>query len=257
MTTVVCFKWVVAAPDLRVDPASGAIDVGRARREISSYDRNTLEAARLVAAAQGGRAVGLTAGAITPAGLKDALARGLDEVIHVPLDETAPVDGHVTAHLLAAAIRTIDGADLVLTTEGSADSYAHETAPRVAELLGWPVVTNAVAVDVAGGRLRATRVLDDALEVVEVTLPAVVSVVPEIAAAPIPGLSAVLAAAKKPRTELAVGSLGLPADAATPRCRAERTAGVLTARRGLRYEGSPDEIAAALVAALEQDGVLA
>lgn len=257
MSTVVCFKWVVAAGDLRTDSATGEIDAGRARREISPYDRNTIEAARLVASARGDRLVGLTVGAVTPAGLKDALARGLDEVVHVPLDERAPVDGHVTANLLAAAVRAIEGTDLVLATEGSADSYAHETAPRLAELLGWPVVTNAVSLVVDGVRLRATRVLDDALETVEAELPAVVSVVPEIASAPIPGLTAVLAAATKPRTELTVERLGLDVETTTPRCRPTSTTGFLTARRGLRYHGTPDEIAAALVAALERDGVLA
>ncbi|HEY0117401.1 MAG TPA: hypothetical protein VGC04_01340 [Cellulomonas sp.] len=257
MSTVVCFKWVVVAGDLRTDPETGELDVSRARHEIAPYDRNTIQAARLVASARSGPVVGLTAGSITPAGLKDALARGLDEVVHVPLDEQAPLDGHVTAHVLAAAIGTLEGADLVLTTEGSADSYAHETAPRVAELLGWPVVTNARSVEMNGSRLRATRVRDDDLETVEVDLPAVVSVVPEVAAAPIPGLTAVLAAAKKPRLVLTVPELGLGPDATTPRCRPVGTRGFLTARRGIRYEGSPSEVATALVDALDRDGVLA
>lgn len=256
MTTVACFKWVVAADELRTDAATRQLDVGRARREISPYDRNAIEAARLLARSRGDRTVGLTAGAVTPAGLKDALARGLDEVVHVPLDDGTPVDGHVTAHVLAAAVRAIDGADLVLTAEGSADSYAHETAPRLAELLGWPVVTNALSVQVDGARLRATRVLDDYLEGVEVALPAVVSVVPEAAPAPIPGLTAVLAAAKKPRTALTVSGLGLGPEATTPRCRPVATTGYVASRRGARYEGSPDEVAEALVAALDEDGVL-
>lgn len=257
MTTVVCFKWVVVAADLRTDPATGQLDVSRVRHEIAAYDRNTIEAARSAASSRSGRVVGLTAGAITPAGLKEALARGLDEVVHVPLDEQAPVDGHVTAHLLAAAIGTVDGADLALTTEGSADCYAHETAPRIAELLGWPVVTNVRSLQVNGTRLRATRVRNDDLETVEVDLPAVVSVVPEIAATPIPGLTAVLAAAKKPRTVLTVAQLGLDPDATTPRCRPTGTTGFLTARRGIRYDGSPDQVASLLVAALDRDGVLA
>lgn len=259
MTTIACFKWVVSDRDLRIDPATHLLDTSRARREISPYDRNTIEAARRIVEArrQPGTLVGITAGSITPVGLKDALARGLESVIQVDVPDDMPVDGHVTARVLAAAIRTVQGVDLVLTTEGAADTYAHETAPRLAELLGWAVVTNAVAVEVDGPVLRATRVLDDAVEHVTCALPAVVSVVPEIAPAPIPGLKAVMAAARKPRTTIAIGDLGLDAAETTPKVRTTATAGFVAQRRHIRHEGTPREIADSLVRALDEDGVLA
>lgn len=261
MTTIACFKWVVSDQDLRTDPATHLLDTSRARREISPYDRNTIECARRVVDARSSHAgeglIGLTVGDITPVGLKDALARGLDSTLQVALPEGGELDGRVTSHVLAAAIRTIDGADLVLTTEGSADSYAHETAPRVAELLGWPVLTNVCALEIEGTTVRATRLLDHTLEHVECELPAVVSVVPEIAPAPIPGLKSVMGAVKKPKKKVSVEDLGLGAEDLSVRTHTVRTTGYVAERRHVRHDGTPQEIAESLLRALEQDGVLA
>ena len=49
MTTIVCFKWVASDQDLRTDPHTHLLDTSRARREISPYDRNTIECARRIA----------------------------------------------------------------------------------------------------------------------------------------------------------------------------------------------------------------
>ena len=253
-----CVKWVAAEGELRVDPATRAVDASRAKRKISDYDRNTIEAARIASAQLGGELVGLTFG--TPdakAALKDVLARGADSAVHVVADEGSRADGHVTAHVLAAQIRRMDDVDLVLCTEGASDTYAHETGPRIGELLGWPVVTNVRELTVDGRVLRAVRVVGGDLETVECDLPAVVTVVPEIAAAPIPGLRAVLGAGKKPSQQVPVAELGLPAGATAPRTAVTSFLGYVAARRHtVLADGDSQQKVEALVAALAQDGVL-
>lgn len=255
MTIVTCFKWVVVDQDLRTDPVTHEIDAARARWEISPYDRNTIACARGLADATDAPLVGITAGKITPNGLKEALGRGLDSALTVAVE--GRMDGRATARVLAKAIGTLDDPTLVITGEGAADTYAHETAPRIAELLGWPVVTNATDLHVADGVLTATRILADATETVEVALPAVVSVIPESADAPIPGLKALMAANKKPRTAVSLADLGLSDDDVAPRVTSVRTCGFVTDRRHIRHEGSPAEAAASLVAALDKEGLLA
>src|SRR5665647_713114 len=166
----------------------------------------------------GGELVGLTfGGPDARTGLKDALSRGVDRAVHVVADEGTRADGHVTAHVLAAQVRRLDDVDLVVCTEGASDTYAHETGPRLGELLGWPVVTNVRELTVEGRTLRAVRVVGVDLETVEADLPALVTVVPEVAPAPIPGLRSVLGAAKKPSEQVPVADLGLPAAAVTAR----------------------------------------
>ena len=253
-----CVKWVAAEGELRVDPTTRAVDASRATRKISDYDRNTIEAARLAAAQLGGELVGLTFG--TPdakATLKDVLARGADSAVHVVADDGARADGHVTAHVLAAQIARTGDVDLVLCTEGASDTYAHETGPRVGELLGWPVITNVRELTVDGRTLHAVRIVGTDLETVECDLPAVVTVVPEIAAAPIPGLRSVLGANKKPSQQVPVTELGLPAGDLEPRTNVTSFLGYVAARRRtVLADGDAQHTVDALVAGLAQDGVL-
>ena len=69
---------------------------------------------------------------------------------------------------------------------------------QLAEKLGWPVVTAACKVEVNGSTAVVTRALEDCTEVVEVELPAVISVTPDVAEPRIPGMKDILAAGKKP-----------------------------------------------------------
>lgn len=253
-----CFKWVAAEGELRVDPATRALDATRARRKISDYDRNTIEAARSAAGRLGGELVGLTfGGPDARAALKDALSRGVDRAVHVVADDGVRADGHVTAQVLAAQVRRTGDVDLVLCTEGASDTYAHETGPRLGELLGWPVVTNVRELTVEGRTLRAVRVVGADVETVECELPALVTVVPEIAPAPIPGLRSVLGAAKKPSDQVPVADLGLSADALTARTTVTSLLGYVAARRRtVLADGDARARVDALVACLAQDGVL-
>ncbi|MEU6538379.1 electron transfer flavoprotein subunit beta/FixA family protein [Streptomyces sp. NPDC047000] len=256
--TVVCVKWVADEGELRTDPVTLAVDAGHARRKICDYDRNTVEAARVAAAEQGGELIGLTFGGPDSAGaLKDVLSRGADRALHVLADGTARADGHVTAHALAAGIRRFDDVGLVLCTEGASDTYAHETGPRIAELLGWPVVTNVGGLTVDGRRLRATRVLERETETVECDLPAVVTVVPEIGPAPVPGLRSVIAAGRKPTEQLPLADLGLPPAATTARTSVTSLLGRTDRRRHvLVADGDAHRKVAALLTALAEEGVL-
>ncbi|MHB9863709.1 electron transfer flavoprotein subunit beta/FixA family protein [Streptomyces sp. YIM S03343] len=256
--TVVCVKWVADEGELKVDPATRAVDAGHARRKISDYDRNTIEAARVAAGELGGELVGVTFGGREAKGaLKDVLSRGADRAVHVLADGAARVDGHVTAHALAAGIGRVGDVGLVLCTEGASDTYAHETGPRIGELLGWPVVTNVSSLTVDAGRLRATRTLERETETVECDLPAVVTVVPEIGPAPIPGLKSVIAAGRKPSEQVPLAELGLPPAAATARTTVTSLLGLADGRRRvLIADGDAHEKVAALMSALTREGVL-
>lgn len=255
--TVVCYKWVASESELRIDPATRAVDASHARRKLSDYDRNTIEAARVAAGQVGGELIGLTfGGPDAKRSLKDVLSRGVDRAQHIVTDD-ARSDGHVTANALAAQIRRIGDVDLVLCTEGASDTYAHETGPRIGELLGWPIVTNVRELTVEGNRLRAVRVLGTDAETVECDLPAVVSVVAEISPAPIPGLRSVMAAAKKPSEQIPVRELALPDDAVAARTTVTSLVGYVAERRRVVIaDGDAHDKVAALMSVLAQEGVL-
>lgn len=261
-----CFKVVPDDGELRVDRATGAVDTSGARRAVSAYDRNAVEAARVLAGQAGDELVGLTVGdSAVRAGVKDVLARGAAAVVHVVTDGATvdgataggEPDGHVTAGLLAAQVRALGDAGLVVCGEAASDSYAHEVGPRVAALLGWPVVSQAREAHVADGVLHAVRVVGDEDETVECDLPAVLTVLPEIGPAPIPGLKAVLAANRGPVTAVPAADLGLAAEALARRTHVTALTAFITERaRTVIDEGSAQEKVAALVDGLVGAGVL-
>ena len=255
---IVCFKWVKAEDDLRIDPATLAVDLSKAKGKISDYDRNAIEAARIASEAAGGETIALTFGSgDAKTALKDALSRGPKQAYWVNDASAENADGFVTANMLAEAIKKIGSYSLVVCAEGAADTYAHQVGPRIGALLDIPVVSFVKEMKVEGNKLTAVRKLEDSLEQVEVDLPAVVTVLPEINAAPIPGLKAVLEGGKKPVTELTLQDLGL-ADVDTKR----RTEVVsfkgcsMSRKKVLITEGDSKERVNALVSALKKEGVL-
>ena len=82
--------------------------------------------------------------------------------------------------------------------DGSADNYAQQVDVQLADALGLPVVTAVSAVSVEGAVATCDRMLETQLQTVQVDLPAVISVVPDIALPRIPGMKDILAAGKKP-----------------------------------------------------------
>jgi len=255
---IVCFKWVKSEEDLRIDPATLAVDLSKAKGKISDYDRNAIEAARIASESAGGETIALTFGASdAKTALKDALSRGPKQAFWVndPSAETA--DGFVSANMLSAAIKKIGSYSLVVCAEGAADTYAHQVGPRIGALLDIPVVSFVKEMKIEGNKLKAVRKLEDSLEQVEVDLPAVVTVLPEINAAPIPGLKAVLEGGKKPVTEFKVQDLGIAEEDTRRRTEVVSFKGCSTSRKRIMInEGDSKERVNALVAALKKEGVL-
>lgn len=208
-TIVACYKWVTDEADIRIN-ADLSVDLSKAKGKISDYDRNAIEAAVQIAGQNDGRAVGLTFGSgKTKQSLKDALSRGLEEAYWVKAEEAETADGRLTAQVLAAGIKKIGDIGLVVCAEGASDTYARQTAPRIAAILDLPAVTSVCQLKLEGQTLTAVRKLDDNLQTVKVDLPAVVAILPEAFQPTIPGLKAVMAAGKKPVTEIEAKDLGL------------------------------------------------
>ncbi|MGI9953140.1 hypothetical protein V3F56_12320 [Moorellaceae bacterium AZ2] len=206
---IVCYKWVIDEKDIKINPDL-TVDVSKAQRKISEYDKNAIEAGVRAAGKLGCQPVGLTfGGPEARQSLKDALARGLEAAYWVNCSAAGQADGAATARVLAAAVRAIGDYRLVICGEGASDTYARQVGPRLGAVLDLPVVTSVISLEFEGDRLVATRKLEDCLEKVKVDLPAVVSVLPEINEAPVPSLKAVLAAGKKPTTEFTPEGLGL------------------------------------------------
>jgi len=209
MKIVACFKVSPEAQDIQTRP-DRTLNLERAAWKIGTYDLNAIEAARVLADQVGGTTVGLSAGgsALTnPKTTKDALSRGLDELAIVVDDDLAGADSYQTASVLANAIGQIGSVDVVLVGAGSSDAYTQQVGNQLGAILGWPTLNGVDAITGEGGGLVVDRMLEDGVQVVEVTLPAVLSLTSGINTPRIAGMKDILAAGKKPVTTLEPGAM--------------------------------------------------
>lgn len=200
MNILAAIKIVPDAQDITVT-SDGALDFSKAREVVSEYDLNALEAAAQLSAATGGTAVAVTVGpqAIDDSKLKkNVLARGIDELYMVADDALADLDARGTAQALKQLVDQIGAYDVVVCGDGSADLYAKQTGAQLAAQLDVPYVAAALAIDAEGDHLKVRRMLENEVEVLEVPLPAVVSVLPDGYTPRICGMKDILAAGKKP-----------------------------------------------------------
>ena len=145
-------------------------------------------------------------------GLRTALAMGAAKAILVSDDALSGSDALSTAKVLAKAIERAGDVDLVLAATESTDGYTGTVPPQVAELLGWPSLTYARKVEVNDGNVTIERQTEAGYDVVDASLPAVVSVTAGVVEPRYPSFKGIMAAKNKPVDKVGVGDLGLSAD---------------------------------------------
>jgi len=252
MDIVVCMKLVPDLKQVRIKAGTREPVLDGVPQVWGDMDKNALEAALQLRERHGGKVTVVTVGlGKLKEAMVEALAVGADEGVMVTDPAFHELDSAGAARALAAAISRIGRWDLVLAAEGSTDNYSGQVGPRVAELLGLPQVTFVRELKVEGSRLQAVRSMEDAFEVVQCSLPALVTVTQEINTPRLPPLTAILRASRKPQQTWSAAELGL---AASPVVQRLRNLAPEQQRKNVIFEG--EDAVAKLVAALTREGVL-
>lgn len=206
---ITCYKWVLDEADIRVE-GNGSLNMERAGRKISEYDKNAIEAAVQIQEKAGGSVVAVSLGGPElKSSAKDALSRGPERAVLAIDEKFAGADSQTTALGLVGAIKAAGAYDIIVCGDGSADEYAQQVGPRVAALLDIPCVTGINKLDVTETGIRAERKLEDGIEVVEAAFPVLITVLPDLNKARIPGLKQVMGASKKEVKVVDAAALGL------------------------------------------------
>ncbi len=141
-------------------------------------------------------------------GIRQALAMGADKAIIVEDDDLRGSDALTTARVLAKAIAN-EGFDLVIAGTESTDGYSGVVPQMLAELLETPALTYATAVDTDGSKVTIHRQTAAGYDVVESSLPAVVTVTAGVVEPRYPTFKGIMDAKKKPMETVALGDLGV------------------------------------------------
>ncbi|MBS1207469.1 MAG: electron transfer flavoprotein [Proteobacteria bacterium] len=208
MKIIACFKLVPEEQDIVVTP-DHALSFDNAAAKISQFDLNAIEAATQLVSDDDEIAALTVGGSLLQNSKvrKDVLSRGPDSLFMVQdaqLEHALPKE---IAQALAAAAEKM-GFDLMLFGEGSGDLYAQQVGLLVGEILQLPVINAVSNIQRNGDKLSVERTLEDEVEVIELTPPAVLCVTSDINVPRIPSMKAILGAGKKPVNQWQASDIG-------------------------------------------------
>jgi len=203
MNMIVCIKQVV---DPEAPPASFKIDPAGNKMMtppgvspvVDPYAEYAVEAALRIKDAQGGKITAISLGTnLLPDVVKKPLSMGADELVLLEDEAFTEGDSWSTAYALAMAIKKLGDYDLIFCGRQASDWDAGQVGSGIAEILGLPSVTLARKIDITDGKAKVERVTDDGYEVVETSLPALITVSNELGEPRYPTIKGIMAAKKK------------------------------------------------------------
>ena len=255
MNIVVLVKSAVDEAELKADQSGHPVLKG-ASMKMSAFDMNGVEEAVKLKEQNGGTVIVLTlGGAEAKKAIKEAMAMGGTKAVHILAEAADAPDSLGTAYCLAQAIKRIGPVDLVVSSEGASDTYQGEVGAMVAEFLELPFIAYAKKVETDGVKVRCEQGIRGTVRVLEASLPAVVSVVSEANVPRYPTLLQVMVAGKKAIEDIPIASLKGSDCPDTGTVVVDVTV-QSASRKGIIFDGTPDEAARRLAGALKQEGVL-
>jgi len=252
MNIIVCAKQVVDVSEMKVDSSTKKPILKGVAQKISDIDKNAMEEAIKIKDKNGGKITVLTIGpSDAKERIKELLAMGADEGVLVVAPDN--IDYHMTATLLAQAIKKIGEYDMILCGEASVDLFSGQIGPRLAGLLNIPQITYAMTVAAEKDKVVADRNMGDTVVTSESNYPVLITVTKEINEARLPSLMQILGAANKPINEWTADSL---AKDISPMVETVDLKGVSMERKNVIYQNDLDESVKQLVDSLAKEGVL-
>jgi len=175
LNSVVCISQV---PDtesrIKLAADGRRIDEAGLKFIVSPYDEFALEEAIRSKEKDGGDVTVISFGPDrVQQALRECLARGATKAIHVKGD-VADADSLGIAKVLTAAIKSTPH-EIVFFGKQGVGSDNSLVGPMVAELLGYPQVNVVTHMEIADGKVVAHREIEGAEEVIEATLPVVIT----------------------------------------------------------------------------------
>lgn len=210
MHIIVCIKQV---PEIAlvafVDEGKLGLPAGPG--SMNPFDEYAVEEAIRLKEKHGGTVTVMSCGDDNSmSGLRDAIALGADRAILLQDSAFADSDGVAIARILAAGIKKVGEADLVLFGKNAVDTDRSVVPGATAGFLDWPQALFVKKIEALEGKsLTALRSTEDGYDKVQLNLPAVLSVVKEINEPRLPSLKGKIKAKSAPVEKWAAADLGI------------------------------------------------
>lgn len=255
MIAIVCIKQVPETPNqVEWDAEAQTLNIDRSTKVLNPYDQFAVEEGLKMREADGGKVVILAVGPErTKEAIRECLAMGADEAVLLDDPAFQGGDGRATTRALAAAIGRIGEFDVVFCGKRAIDSETAQVAPRLAQLLGVPMVSLVSRIDTWNFEektVRLERNLDTGAELVEARLPLVLSADKDMNKPRYPSLISIRKASKKEIGSWSPADLGVDAAQVGLQGSALRVTGIESPpprEAGKVWEGDPEQAVDELV----------
>jgi len=191
MHIVVPIKQVPETNSVRMDPETGTMIRSGTETVVNPLDLYAVETALRLKERYGGRITAISMGP-PPAvsALREVVSMGCDGAVLLSDRGFSGSDTWATSYTLAMGIRHLGSHDLVITGERATDGDTAQVGPGIAAWLGQPLATYVAHMpQLRGQRLTVERLVEEGYQRVTLPVPAVLTVVKEVAAPRLPSLA--------------------------------------------------------------------
>ncbi len=209
MNIIVCIKQVPGTTQVKVDPVTGVLIRSGIDTKMNPYDLYAVETAVRLKEQLGAGVRAITMGPPQAVDiLREAMWMGVDEGTLLTDRRFAGADCLATAYALSQAVRTVGMPDLIICGKQTTDGDTAQVGAELAEFLDIPHATNVrKIVSIREDAIVVEMDLPEQVQVVEITLPCLITVEKGIVQPRLPSYRRKLATKARPIQTLKLGDL--------------------------------------------------
>jgi electron transfer flavoprotein beta subunit len=183
MVIVVPVKQVPETSNVALDPITGVMVRSSSKAILNPLDLYAIETALQIKERRDAKVIAISMGppnAIKV--LKEAIAMGCDDAIHISDKAFAGADTWSTSYTLSVAIKKLGKVDLIIAGERATDGDTGQVGPEIASWLNLPVSTYTSHIkEIQDESIIVKRLIEEGYQTLKLPFPCVITVLKEIA----------------------------------------------------------------------------
>lgn len=198
MNIIVCIKQVPDTTQVKIDPQTNTLIREGVQSIINPFDTYAIEEAVRLKEKYDGKVTVVTMGPPqAQEALREAISLGCDDAVLICDRAFAGSDTLATGYTLASAIRKIKDFDIILCGKQASDGDTAQVGPGIATQLDIPQITYVKKIEkIEDNRLTAERMTEEGFDIIQTSLPCLLTVVKEINEPRLPSLKGKMRAKK-------------------------------------------------------------
>jgi electron transfer flavoprotein beta subunit len=252
MNIIVCIKQVPNTTNVQIDHETGRLKRDGLESIINPFDEYAIEEGVRIKERVGGKVTVITMGPPqAEAVLREAIAKGADEGVLLSDRAFGGADTLATSYALSTAVRFLGDFDIVICGKQASDGDTAQVGPGIAEMLNIPHVAYVKKVESIDDKaIKVERMMEDGYDLIESSLPALLTVVKEINNPRVASLKGKMAAKKSVIKVLDAAAIGADVKKTGLNGSPTQVMKIFSPPQrtgGEKFTGEPNKVAVALV----------